>query len=141
MHPRSGGTGENTPFAKQSKEREQDKGQDNTLTPSVPTSIPKMLTFVTKESNCIKFFLPMTQRTLQTELLVAKFSICQATFQVHVLCCSNIWAKILLLIFHLFQCLNQDCKSHPKVTLSPNLAKNCQYCLSPFHIVAISTKI
>ena len=28
MYPRSGGTGENTPFAEQSKEKEWDKGHD-----------------------------------------------------------------------------------------------------------------
>ena len=48
--------GENTPFAEQSKEKERDKGHDNTLTPSVPTSIHNMFTFVAKESNYIKFF-------------------------------------------------------------------------------------
>ena len=30
-YPRSGGTGENTPFAKQSKEKERDKVNDNNL--------------------------------------------------------------------------------------------------------------
>ena len=28
-YPRSGGTGENTPFAKRGKEKERDKGHDN----------------------------------------------------------------------------------------------------------------
>ena len=43
MYPRSGGTGESTPFAEQSKEKEQDKGHDsNTIYTSIRVVFPKL---------------------------------------------------------------------------------------------------
>ena len=41
MYPRSGGTGENTPFAEQSKEKEWDKCHKSCFVNTAPEATPK----------------------------------------------------------------------------------------------------